>query len=697
MRLAPPIVERPAPPVVERRDDPGGDPYAWLKAENWRQVMRDPQALAADIRCHLEAEETYLNAVMAPFAELRERLYWEMRGRLAEADESPPQADGPWLYYTRFVEGGEQPLHCRRRRDGDGREAVLIDGNAEAAAYGFYRIGMARHSPDHRLIAYTLDTTGSEAHELRIKDLETGAFIDAGIDNAWPNFVWSNDSSTLFYVVYDDHHRPYGVRRHRIGSAAVEDAVVHDEADPSFYVNVVKTDSRRFILIVLTGHSDTSELRFIDADRPESSPRLIAARRRGVRYDGGEWQGRFILRTNAGGAEDFKLVEAPVETPGPENWRELVPHRPGRLIIDLMLFQGWLVRRERREALQRLVVRRLADGAEHELEFDEATYDLMLQPGFEFRSDSLRFTYSSPATPLRTLDYDMAERRRVLRKEQAVPCGHDRSCYVLERIMAPSHDGAAVPVSILRRKDVDLDGTAPLWLYGYGAYGMSVPTLFNSERLSAVERGFVYAIAHVRGGMERGHRWYREGKMLAKCNSFLDLIAAAEALIGAGYASAGNIVLHGRSAGGLLVGAAANMRPELFRAVCAEVPFVDVLNTMSDASLPLTPPEWDEWGNPLDDPEARAYIASYCPYQNLGRQAYPHVLATGGLSDPRVTYWEPAKWIAKLRELKSNDSLALLHVNMEAGHAGSAGRFERLREVALVYAFALMATGKAAG
>ena len=687
----------PRPPLAERRASPNGDAYAWLRAENWQRVMRDPSALPADVRRHLEAENAYLAAVLEPVAELRQTLYAELRARLPEADASVPQADGRWLYYTRLVEGGEYPVHCRRPREAceAAGEEVLVDGNVEAHAHAFYNLGHVRHSPDHHLVAYTEDRAGNELYALRIKDLARGRFLDDGIVNTAASFAWANDSATLYYAVQNENHRPYRIYRHRLGRDLAADELIYEEADPAFFLGVGKTESGRFVLIDAHDHSETTELFAIDADAPDALPVCLAPRRRGVSYGGGEWQGRFILRTNADGAEDFKIVEAPVDAPGPEHWRDLVPHRLGHIIVSVLLFENWLVRRERVEGLPRIVVRNLADEAEHVIGTDEAAYDLMLVPGLEFRTDELRFVFSSPATPQLTFDYDMSRRERVLRKEQRIPSGHDPSRYVVERLAAASHDGTPVPVTVLRLTDTPLDGSAPLWLYGYGSYGIAIPAGFSTERLSLVDRGFVYAIAHVRGGMEGGVRWYRAGKLMTKRNSFLDFIAAAEALIAAGYTRAGNIVAQGRSAGGLLVGAAMNMRPDLFRAVSAEVPFVDVLSTMLDAELPLTPPEWEEWGNPVAGAAAREYIASYCPYTNIGARDYPHVLATGGLTDPRVTYWEPTKWIAKLRALRTDDRLTLLHMNMEAGHAGSAGRFARLRETALVYAFALLVCGLA--
>ena len=437
----------------------------------------------------------------------------------------------------------------------------------------------------------------------------------------------------------------------------------------------------------------TSEARLVDAARPDSAPVLVAARDPMTEYDVSHHGDRLIILTNAGGAEDFRIVETPIATPGREHWVDLVPHRPGVLIAGFEVYARWLVRLERENALPRIVVRDLASGEEHAIAFEEEAYSLGLAGGYEFDTDTLRFTYSSMTTPEHVYDYDMRTRKRVVRKVQEVPSGHDPADYVTRRIMAASHDGEAVPVSVLHRKDTPLDGSAPLLLYGYGSYGMSMPASFGTTRLSLVDRGFVYAVAHVRGGTERGYAWYTGGKLAKKTNTFHDFIAAARALAERGFTRRGRIAIHGGSAGGLLVGACTNMAPELFHAVIAEVPFVDVLNTICDDTLPLTPPEWPEWGNPLESEAAYDCIAAYSPYDNVEAKAYPHIIATAGLTDPRVTYWEPAKWVAKLRATKTDDHLLVLHTNMEAGHGGAAGRFDRLKETALVYAFVLQVFG----
>jgi oligopeptidase B len=688
-KLMPPLAPR-RPERIVQHGEAREDPYAWLKAANWQEVMRRPEALAPDIRAYLEAENAYAHAVMAPTEGLQKRLVAELKGRIKEDDSTVPADDGPFAYYARHVAGGQHPVYCRTDRTG--REEVLIDGNAEAAGHSYYLIGTTRHSPDHRLLAYSVDANGSEYFTVRLRDLATGQDLPDAIASAKGDIAWANDSRTLFCTLLDANHRPYRVVRHRIGGAPDAAEVVYDETDPSFFVEVDKTESRKFIVIGSYDHT-TTEIRLVDADAPEAPAILVAAREPDVDYDVTHHGGTVLIRTNADGAEDFKIVTAPAATPGRVHWRELIPHRPGCYIRALHVFAGHLVRLERVDGLPRITIRDLAAGAEHAIAFAEEAYDLGILPGFEFATEVLRFSYSSMTTPERIFDYDMRSRTRRLRKEQEIPSGHDPAAYATRRLFATAPDGARVPISLLHRNDSPPGGERPLVLYGYGAYGMAVPASFVASRLSLVDRGFTYAIAHVRGGTDRGFGWYRAGKLAHKPNTFHDFIAAAETLIASGCARAGNIAIQGRSAGGMLLGAVANMRPDLFRAAVAEVPFVDVLNTMSDAELPLTPPEWSEWGNPVEDPATYRLIRSYSPYDNIAERDYPSILAVAGLTDSRVTYWEPAKWIAKLRATATGDSLKLLVTNMQAGHFSAAGRFDRLNEVALVYAFLLKVYG----
>ena len=696
----PPIAEK-RPSRTTRHGESVVDDYAWLRAGNWQEVTRQPDKLDPDIRAYLEAENDYCEAVMEPATGLRERLFAEMKGRIKEDDSSVPAPDGPYAYYVRYETGKQHPVFCRRPREAPegAAEEVLLDGNAEAEGHAFFRLGACRHAVDHRHYAYAVDLTGSEHYTIFFKDLGRAQLLDERIEGTSGSLVWAGDGRTIFYTLLDENLRPSKVMRHTIAGGR-EDALVYEEADPRFFVRLGETQDRRFVLISMADHSDTSEVWLIDAHAPQGKPRLFAGRESGIRYEVNAHNGRFLILTNDSGAIDFKIVETPLDSPDGEewarrHWRDLVPHIEGRLILDLVVFAGHLVRLERVDGLPRIVVSDPADGSEHEVAFDEEAYDLDIVAGYEYETAVLRFAYSSMTTPRRVYDYDMASRKRSLRKEQEVPSGHDPADYVTRRLMAQSHDGALVPISVLHREGLALDGSAPLLLYGYGAYGYAMPASFATNRLSLVDRGYVYAIAHIRGGTDRGYRWYLDGKLAGKTNTFKDFIAAGRHLIDAGYTGKGRITGHGGSAGGLLVGAVANMAPELFAAIVAEVPFVDVVNTISDADLPLTPPEWDEWGDPIMDPAAYRRIRSYSPYDNVEAKDYPAMMVTAGVSDPRVTYWEPAKWVARLRALKTDPNPLVLHTNMEAGHGGASGRFDRLEEVARVYAFVLMASAMA--
>ncbi|MGE3067213.1 MAG: S9 family peptidase [Hyphomicrobiaceae bacterium] len=667
------------------------DDYAWLRADNWQDVMRDPSLLDADIRQYLEAENAYTTAMLADTAILQRQLFEEMRGRIKEDDNSVPAPDGPFDYFSSYVTGGQYPRLCRRPRGSD-ETIVLLDGNVEAQGQAYWQLGGAEHSPDHNLLAYSVDEKGSELYTIRIRDLRTGTNLADAIPDA-RGMVWAADSRTLFYVRLDENHRPLAVYRHTLGTSVDEDVLVYQEADSGFYVDVGQTQSNRFIVIEAHDHQ-TTEVYLLDAHDPTGPLHLVEPREHGHEYQV-EHSGDLLYITTNLDAEDFRICTTPVTATGRANWRELVPHKPGCYIIETVAFRRHLVRLEREDGLPRIVVRDIASGAEHAIAFAEEAYALGISSGFEFDTTALRFIYSSMTTPAEVYDYDMVERTRVLRKRQQVPSGHNPADYVTRRLQAPAPDGELVPVSVLYRKDTPLDGSAPLYLYGYGSYGISTPASFSTTHLSLVDRGFVFAIAHTRGGKEKGSRWYTEGKRRTKRNTFTDFIAVGEHLARTGFTKRGRIVAYGGSAGGMLMGAVANMAPDLFLGIIADVPFVDVLNTMLDETLPLTPPEWPEWGNPIESAEEFEIIRSYSPYDNIERKRYPHILAYGGLTDPRVTYWEPAKWIARLRERNTGDSMMLLRINMEAGHGGASGRFEQLKEIALDYAFALKISGRA--
>nr|WP_246821030.1 S9 family peptidase [Bradyrhizobium iriomotense] len=669
------------------------DDYAWLKDEKWQEVLRDPAVLDPDIRKYLDEENGYTESLLGHTASLQKTLVREMRGRIKEDDSSVPSPDGPFAYFRRFREGGQHELFGRMPRDG-GEGDIVLDGDALAKDHKYFKFGGSRHSYDHKLQAWSADTKGSEYFSIRVRDWATGKDLDDVVEETDSGVVWAADCKSFFYVKLDDNHRPMQVWRHKLGTRQADDTLVYEEQDAGWFTHLHESTSGRFCVIA-GGDHETSEQRLIDLANPEAPPRLVAAREEGVQYSLADRGDELFILTNADDAIDFKIVTAPLGSPERANWRDLIPYRPGIYIIDLDLYAGHLVRLERANALPSIVIRDLKTSEEHAIAFDEAAYSLDTMGSYEFETTNLRFAYSSMTTPSEVYDYDMVKRTRTLRKRQEIPSGHNAADYVTTRIMALAQDGAEVPVSILHRRGLKLDGTAPLLLYGYGSYGMAMPASFNANRLSLVDRGFVYAIAHIRGGADKGWGWYLDGKREKKTNSFDDFSASARALIDAKYSSAKRIVGHGGSAGGMLMGAVANRAGELFAGIVAEVPFVDVLNTMLDDTLPLTPPEWPEWGNPIESEKDFRTILSYSPYDNVAAKDYPAILAMGGLTDPRVTYWEPAKWIARLRATMKGGGPVLLRTNMGAGHGGASGRFDRLDEVAIVYAFALWAAGMA--
>lgn len=666
------------------------DNYAWLRDDAWQDVLRDPSKLTADIRKMLEAENAYYGSVTEDLEPLRKKLFEEMRGRIKEDDSSVPAKDGDWKYWTKFREGGEYPVFMRKSVTG-GDEQVIYDGDAERGDSEFFSIGDVAHSPDHKLAAVATDRLGSEYYSIRIRNMATGEEYPETIESADAGgAVWAADSGSFFYVERDDNQRSKWVKLHRLGDDPANDATVYEEPDDAFFLDVSKSQSGAYIFIY-SGNHVTSEARFIPAGAPHTSPTLIAAREANVEYAPEHHGEHFFIKTNADDAVDYKIVTAPVTAPGRENWKDWLPHRPGSQIVTFTTFKDYIVRMERENALPRIVISTY-EGDAHEVSFDEAAYALGMDEGFEYDTSVIRFTYESPSTPEQTFDYDMASRKRTLLKTQEVPSGHDASLYAVERIEAEGEGGAKVPVTILRLKTTPRDGSAPALIYGYGSYGYATPASFSTNILPLVDRGAVYAIAHIRGGADKGRQWYLDGKLDKKMNTFTDFNAAAEALVKDGYTSAGRIVSYGGSAGGLLVGASLNLRPDLYGGVIAAVPFVDVINTISDADLPLTPPEWEEWGNPITSKEEYGWIAAYSPYDNIQDANYPPIMATGGLTDYRVTYWEPAKWIARLREEAAGGPF-VLRMNMGAGHGGSAARFERLDERAHLYAFALKVWG----
>jgi oligopeptidase B len=685
----PPVAAK-HPKTIEQLGHVRVDDYAWMKDDNWQAVLRDPSVVRADIKAHLEAENAYTRAMLASTEPLQAAMFAEMKGRIKEDDASVPTPDGAWDYYTRYEIGAQHPVHARRPRGSESGEQVLLNADAESKGKAFFQIGGADHSRDHGLFAYAVDEQGSEVYRIYVKDLARGAILPEPVESSTGAFAWSPDSRWLFWIWRDDHGRPARVFRRPARGGPKDDVLVYEEPDEGFFLSVGVTSSDGYIVIGCGDH-ETSEARLIPAADPTAQPRLVEPRTPGLRYDVEHWDDRFLIHTNADGAIDFKVVTATLADPSRANWRDWAPYRPGRYVVSIGAFKDWFVQLVRENACNRILLTRRGSGEEHAIAFDEEAYALSLAGGYEFDTTTLRFVYESPTTPRQWFDYDMATRERTLRKTQVIPSGHDPAAYVTRRLYARAGDGVEVPITVLMRADAPLDGTAPLLLYGYGAYGIPMEPHFSIRNLSLVDRGWIWATAHVRGGSEKGWGWFLDGRGTKKTNTFNDFIACAEQLIAAGYGRAGRIVAYGGSAGGMLMGAVANLRPDLWAGIIGAVPFVDVLNTMSDMSLPLTPAEWPEWGDPLQDESAYQAIAAYSPYDNVAPRPYPAILATGGLSDPRVTYWEPAKWVAKLRENSTSAAPILLKINMEAGHGGASGRFEFLKEIALDYAFAVWA------
>lgn len=686
MKLKTPIAPK-NPHTSILHEDTRVDEYAWLRDDNWQSVMQSPTLLQPDIRAYLESENAYTEACMQDTDCYQTLLYEEMKARIKDDDASVPCRDGEYYYYQRYAPGAQHA--CYYRRDANGCEQLLLDADLLAKQHDYFDIGECEHSPDHRYLAYCTDTKGSEFYTLYIIDLSTATQHPQTIDNIQGNFVWAMDSRTLFYTTLDENHRPDKVYRHQLDTTPEPDQLVYQEHDAGFFVGLDRTESNRYILIAVHDHT-TTEIHTIDAYHPCSAAHCFQPRLTDIEYSISDREQLWYITTNKDSCKNFKLMTAPLDATAADNWQDLYLPESQCLLRGILLFKDYMVRLERIHGLPKITVLQFAgQQQDYTIAFDEEAYELDIDGGFEFDTECLRFSYTSMTTPTQIFDFNMSTRTRQLRKQQEIPSGHNSTDYITQRIFAKTKDGSKIPISLLYRKDTPLDGRAPCLLYGYGSYGASMPASFSSTRLSLVERGFVYAIAHVRGGMELGYDWYTAGKLKHKKNTFSDFIAVAETLIDQRYTCAGNITIHGGSAGGMLIGAVLNLRAELFKCAIADVPFVDVLTTMCDASLPLTPPEWPEWGNPLEESSAYAYIKSYSPYDNVHAQAYPHILVTAGLTDPRVTYWEPAKWVARLRASKTDDNTILLKTNMEAGHGGASGRFDSLKEMALMVAFIL--------
>ena len=677
MSAQPPIAKV-VPKTATLHGDTRVDNYAWLREKDNPEVTQ-----------YLEDENQYTEQVMAPLKPLQETLYKEILGRIQETDLSVPVRRDDYFYYTRTEEGKAYAIYCRKQGSLEAAEEVLLDANALAAGQKYFRIGNFSVSPDHRLLAYSTDVDGDEAHTIFVKDLRTGELLPDRITNTYYSLEWANDNQTFFYTVIDAARRPYRVLRHRLG--ATSDDLVYEEQDARFSLGVGKTRSRQFLILHIAS-ALTSEVRYLEAGQPRGEFRVMLPRQQDVEYDASHHGDFFYIRTNEG-AKNFRLMRTPAASPSRDNWEEVIPARTKVKIEGVDSFEDYLIVYERERGLEKICVRDGNGAFSHYIEFPEPVYTVGATGNPEYRTKTLRFVYTSLVTPASVFDYNLETREREMKKQYEVKGGYDASHYQSERIFAIAPDGVEVPISLVYRRGFEKNGQGPLLLYAYGSYGHSIDPGFSSDRLSLLDRGFAFAIAHPRGGAEMGEEWHDQGKLLAKKNTFTDFIACAEHLVRNRYTSPDELAIMGGSAGGLLVGAVLNMRPDLFRAAVAKVPYVDNLNTGLDPTLPLTIAEYEEWGNPERE-DYYNYIKSYSPYENVAARDYPTLLVTAGLNDPRVSYWEPAKWVAKLRALKKDKHVLLLKTNMGSGHFGPSGRYEGIKEVAFDYAFLLWALDK---
>lgn len=655
------------------------DDYYWLRERDNPEVID-----------YLVAENEYTEAMTQHTKELQEALFKEMKGRIKETDLSVPVKRGDYYYYSRDEEGLQYKIYCRKKGSLDAAEEVILDGNRLAKNKEFMSLGFLEVSPNHKLLAYGVDTLGSERYTLFVKDLATGELLPDVIDSLMGELEWANDNMTVFYTVPDDAWRPFRLYRHTLGDNPANDELLFEEKDDMFWLGIGKSKSQAYLFMEI-GSKTTSEFHFLDAGQPKGRFRVIHPRQRQMEYKVYHHGDHFYIVTNEH-ATNFKLMRTLVTQPGKQHWEEVIPHREDVMLTSLDMFRDYMVLYERRDGLRQIRVSDFAAGQSHDIEFPEPVYAAYGGKNPDFESEWLRFTYHSLVTPRSVYDYHMKTRERVLRKQKEVLGGYDPDQYQSERIWARADDGTNIPISLVFRKGMRRNGTHALYLYGYGAYGASWDPYFSSNRLSLLDRGFIFAIAHVRGGGEMGRYWYDDGKLLNKANTFTDFIACADHLISEQYTSTEKLVISGGSAGGLLIGVVLNMRPDLCYIAVADVPFVDVINTMLDESIPLTALEWEEWGNPKEETYFE-YMLSYSPYDNVEAKEYPHMLITAGLNDTRVQYWEPAKWTAKLRRLKTDNNRLLLKTNMGAGHGGASGRYDALRELAFEYAFVLNLMG----
>jgi len=647
----------------------------------WMNQREDPNVIN-----YLKLENEYTNSMLEHTSGFQETLFNEIVGRIKQTDKSVPYKDNGYYYYSRYDEGKEHPIYCRKKDNLQSKEEILLDVNEMADGYCYFHVAELSVSPNNQLLSFGVDTLSRRKYDIFIKNLMTGEILQDKISNTVGSSVWANDSKTMYYERKDETLRPYKIMKHKLGENSASDTEVYEEKDPTFRCYVNKSKSKKYIIIGCY-QSLSNEYYFLESDNPDDSFKLFYPRERNLEYSISHYEDKFYLVTNLN-AKNFKLMETPFNSTSKENWKDVIPHRENVLLQNIEMFKDFLVVNERINGLPNLRVINKKDKSEHYIDFGEETYTAYISTNKEFETDKLRFAYSSLTTPNSTYDYNLITREKTLLKQQEIVGNFKPTDYKAERLYATADDGVEIPISLVYKKGIEKNGNNPLLLYSYGSYGSSTNPYFKSDRLSLLDRGFVYAIAHIRGGQELGRDWYENGKLLKKKNTFFDFIACGEHLVTENYTSSNKMFAYGGSAGGLLVGAISNMAPNLFKGIIAAVPFVDVITTMLDESIPLTTGEYDEWGNP-NDKEYYEYMFSYSPYDNVESKNYPAMLITTGLHDSQVQYWEPAKWTAKLRDIKTDNNLLLLHTIFEAGHSGQSGRFERHKKTALNYAFLL--------
>ena len=661
------------------------DNYSWIKQKDWKEVILNPSKLNAQVKKYLDEENLFKENQLKDINDVEKKLFEELKSKIKNEDNSVPKKDGNYFYGYKYNKNSEYPIYYRKNITNNSEE-IILDCEKKSKTHTYFNVASISHSHDHRHVAYNIDTNGSEYFSIFIEDIQKKELLSPEIKNTTGDIVWSLDNKYIFYVRLDQNHRPTKVFQHKIGSNSEKDLLIYEEKDPSFFCSINLSKTKNYLFIRTADH-ETSEYLFINLKLNETKPILFRKRIKKIEYDLEHHEKFFLISTNVDNAKNFKIMISHEESY--QKWEEFIPYNKVNLILDFILLKDWLIRLERTEGSENIIILNLNNKDQHKISFDEEAYNLSLDHGYEYETDVFRYSYSSPTTPKSVFDYDCKSKKQELKKTQEVPSGHNKDDYICKKIFATAHDNEKIPITIFYKKGVKLDSSNYLLLYGYGSYGISIPSNFSTNRLSLVDRGIVYAIAHIRGGKEKGYEWYENGKLLNKKNTFLDFISCAEKLCEDKYTSPKKIVAQGGSAGGLLMGYIANERPDLFLGIIAQVPFVDICNTMLDEDLPLTVTEIPEWGDIKNDKKSFLYVKSYSPYDNVKKQNYPHMLVTGGISDPRVTYWEMTKWVAKLRENKTDNNLLLLHMNMTAGHSGASGRFDYLKEIAMEYGFVL--------